>query len=368
MANLIRVFFFLVVPHLAQAWQEPVWITFKKEPISARAATFSLLRVRDERSLKSHLGTILASSKSSLPVHSNEEISNVFTDLLRPDLRPDSSRVPIIIRIKEFVFSEKAKSDVQADGICRLELAFDVLRDGKPIQLTTYTARTIYKRSFGQTDRLEFVGRKALQSAVQYLSDWIKVNRDKSPALVKGIKFLYTDHTIQQASGDTVFYSQLRPLTWDDFQAAPRIGSRNAASIFPTFSYEGHSRWVNGYIQIELTFKTFMVKSMSWVRPGNKDDYGLLHEQKHFDIVKLIVERFKQRIMADPDMDFEDYNSRVQFLYLDAYRDMNRCQEQYDQETQHGLNRAEQARWNQKIADDLKNAEDLTSIMLSTRQ
>ncbi|MFC5409455.1 hypothetical protein ACFPMF_09065 [Larkinella bovis] len=366
--NRLLLFLLLLVPHPMLARQEPVRITIRKEPISVREATFSLLRMRDERTTKAQLGTILAAPKASLPVRSTDEITDVFGDLLRPGFRPDSSRVPVIIRIRELVFSEKAKNDSQADGVCRLELAFDVLRDGKPVQLTTYTARTIYTRSFGETARLELVARKALESAAQYLSNWIKVNRDKSPALVKGLKFVYVDHGIQQAAGDTVFYSPLRPLTWDDFQAVPRIGSRNAASIFPTFSYEGHSRWVNGYIQIELTFKTFMVKSMSWVRPTAKDEYALRHEQKHFDIVKLVVERFKQKIMADDHMDFDDYNSRVQFLYLEAYRDMNRWQEQYDQETQHGLNRAEQERWNRKIAADLKNAEDLTSIMLSTRQ
>ncbi|WP_138989316.1 DUF922 domain-containing protein [Larkinella sp. C7] len=358
----------LSLPHFLMAGQEPVWISFKKEPVFVRNPTFSLLKIRDERSFKAHLGTILSGPKSSIAVRSNDEIASTFDDLLSPGFQPDSTRVPIIIRIQELIFFEKAKKEFQADGTCRLELAFDVMRDGKPVQLTTYTARTIYTRSFGQTDRLELVARKALESAAQYLSNWIKINRDKSPALVKGLKFVYIDHSIQQASGDTVFYHPLRPLSWDDFQAAPRIGSRNAASIFPTFSYEGHSRWVNGFIEVQLTFKTFMVKSMSWVRPGHTDAYGLLHEQKHFDIVKLVVERFKQRIIADPDMDFEEYNSRVQFLYLEAYRDMNRWQEQYDGETQHGINRAEQERWNRKIAQDLKNAEDLTAIMLSNRQ
>ncbi|GAB3340464.1 hypothetical protein GCM10027299_53890 [Larkinella ripae] len=366
--KLIRFILFLAVPHLALAWQDPVWIAFRKEPVSVKATTFSLLRIQDQRSLRSQLGTILSGPKNSQPVRSNEAIAEIFTDLLRPGFGPDSMRVPVIIRVQEFVFSEKIKGESQADGVCRLELAFDVLRDGKPVQLTTYTARTIYTRSFGQTDRLELVGRKALESAVQYLSNWIRINRDKSPALVKGLKFVYIDHTVQQASGDTVFYSQLRPLNWDDFQAEPRGGSRNAAMIFPTFSYEGHSRWVNGYIQMELTFKTFMVKSLSWVRPVSKEPYALLHEQKHFDIVKLIVERFKQRIIADQEMDLDDYNSRIQFLYLEAYRDMNRWQQQYDSETQHGINHAEQERWNRKIAQDLKNAEDLTAIMLSNRQ
>ncbi|RRB01179.1 DUF922 domain-containing protein [Larkinella rosea] len=366
--KLLWLTWFLLVLRPLPVPQEPVWLAFKKEPIVLRSSTFSLLRILDERRGKSQIGAILSAPKTAIPVRIQEELRGVFDDLLSVGFRPDSMRVPVVIRIQELAFTEKPKTDSQVDGTCRLELAFDVMREGKPVQLTTYTARTIYTRSFGQTDRLEFVARKALENAVQYLSNWIKINRDKSPALVKGIKFAFIDHSIQQASGDTVFYHPLRPLTWDDFQAEPRLGSRNAAAIFPTFSYEGHSRWVNGYILVELTFKTFMVKNMSWVRPGHKDDYGLRHEQKHFDIAKLIVERFKQRIAADEHMDLDDYNSRVQFLYLDAYRDMNRWQQQYDDETQHGINQAEQERWNRKIAEDLKNAEDLTAIMISNRQ
>ena len=92
------------------------------------------------------------------------------------------------------------------------------------------------------------------------------------------------------------------------------------------------------------------------------------HEQNHFDITKLVVERFKQQILADNDMDFDDYNSRIQFLYLEAYRDMNRWQTQYDRETGHGINHGEQARWDEKVATDLRRAEELTSIMTSNRQ
>ncbi|WP_128545888.1 DUF922 domain-containing protein [Larkinella soli] len=357
-----------LLPCLTAAGQGVAVLQLKKDPVTIRSATFSLLNVVDERRVGTSIGLILAGPKETIPVRAAGNVGQAFEDLLRAGFRPDSMRVPIIVRITGFAFNEKNKDDQQAEGHCRLELAFDVLRDQKPIQLTTYTARTHYTRSFGQTDRLEFVARKALESAMQYLSDWIRVNRDKSPALVKGIRFVFIDHSIQKPSSDTVFYSPLRPLTWADFQGEPRGGSRNAAAIYPTFSYEGRSRWVNGYLQVELTFRTFMVKSMSWVRPGIQNDYSLRHEQKHFDIVKLIVERFKQRIATDDDMDIDDYNSRIQYLYLDAYRDMNRWQEQYDRETQHGIVQPEQERWNRKVEEELRKAEELTAVVIGNRQ
>lgn len=344
-----------------------ITIALKKEPVAVRSATFSLAHVRDNRPIRSNVGHILSNPKDYLTARLSDDVTDTFTSLLRPVLLPDSARVPVTFVVKNLSFSEKAKSDVQADGTCRLELVFEVIRDNQPIQLTTYTAQTHYTRTFGQTDRLEYVARRALENAAQYLSDWIKVNRDKSPALVKGIRFLFKDHILQQPTSDTVFYHALRQLTWDDFLGTKPPGSQSAASIFSSFSYEGHSHWVNGYIQVELTFRVFMLKSQSWVTLGARDDYSLRHEQNHFDITKMVVERFKQQILADNDMDIDDYNSRIQFLYLEAYRDMNRWQKQYDGETAHGINHTEQQRWDQKVATDLRQAEELTAIMTSNR-
>ncbi|UOQ70045.1 hypothetical protein [Hymenobacter cellulosilyticus] len=52
-------------------------------------------------------------------------------------------------------------------------------------------------------------------------------------------------------------------------------------------------------------------------------------------------------------MTLKDYDSILQYEYLMAFQEMNRIQEQYDGETQHGLNEAEQERWNQRIEAEL---------------
>ena len=105
-------------------------------------------------------------------------------------------------------------------------------------------------------------------------------------------------------------------------------------------------------VHIIITMKVFVVRDASWVKAG-RDDYGLNHEQRHFDIVKLVAERFKQKIKPG-NLTVADYNSIIQNQFLESWREMTRVQEQYDSETGHGLNQLAQADWNQRIDADLE--------------
>ena len=331
--------------------------------------TFSVVRVEDARSGSAGMGVVLTAPEQTVPVRLTASVQRTLGDLLKPNFRAAADRVPVIIKINEFRFVEYLRNDGKVEGRFRTVLNIETTRDGTTLPLTKYTADLRYVRSLSQTKQLSGIVRSALQNATIYISEWISENRDKSPALVKGLKFVFKDHIEQAADSDTVFYSPDRLLTWADFTGKPR-GGRLGAAIYASFAYEGRSRWENGYLVVELTFRTFMLKSMSWVSPtvAVAGDYSLLHEQRHFDVVKLVVERFKQQILIDDDMTIEDYNSRIQYLYLDAYRDMNRRQERYDDDTRHGLVQSEQYRWNQKIIDELRRAEEQTRNLLAGRQ
>ena len=45
----------------------------------------------------------------------------------------------------------------------------------------------------------------------------------------------------------------------------------------------------------------------------------------------------------------DNYEGIINFEYLEFYREMNRLQERYDQETNHGINKAKQDEWNRWI-------------------
>lgn len=153
---------------------------------------------------------------------------------------------------------------------------------------------------------------------------------------------------------DTIFYTPNRKLQWDDFLATPSPFGPSAAVAYTSFAYDGNSNLVNDTLRITLRLQVFFIKSASWVRSDAKTSYALAHEQLHFDITRLVVERFKQKLRQTA-LNRDDYDSIIQYQYLQSFREMNRLQYKFDQETNHGLNPAAQLRWRDKVNVGLRN-------------
>ncbi len=84
-------------------------------------------------------------------------------------------------------------------------------------------------------------------------------------------------------------------------------------------------------------------------------DYALNHEQRHFDIAKIAAEHFKRKL-ASEQLPVDNYDGFINYDYLDAYREMDKLQEQYDKETDHGANHAAQEGWDRKIDEELRRS------------
>ncbi|RFS23376.1 hypothetical protein DVR12_10185 [Chitinophaga silvatica] len=161
------------------------------------------------------------------------------------------------------------------------------------------------------------------------------------------------DKTVpDSASSDTLFY--IRPLKWTDFHGKPPSTKQSAAVSYTSFAYEGNSRIAHDTLLITLNIEVFFVKSASWVMPDYMNSYALAHEQLHFDITKLVAERFKQKLRQTP-LNRDDYDSVIQYQYLESFREMNKLQYRFDEESNHGLNRTEQLRWRERVNIGLRN-------------
>jgi hypothetical protein len=124
--------------------------------------------------------------------------------------------------------------------------------------------------------------------------------------------------------------------------------------VFPSFAYQGRPRVRNGVVELDIVLSIFVVRSSSWVGPGQQTAINLNHEQRHFDIVRIVAERFRRKATSD-SLTVEDYNSILQLQYLKSFTEMNHLQDQYDAETHGGTDLAAQERWNRRIDADLKN-------------
>jgi len=83
------------------------------------------------------------------------------------------------------------------------------------------------------------------------------------------------------------------------------------------------------------------------------DSYSLAHEQLHFDITYLVARRFMNKVRELP-LTKEDFDSMIQYEYLESFREMNRLQEDFDGETRHGTVISAQLEWNKKVARGLE--------------
>ncbi|RPE13612.1 hypothetical protein EGT74_08890 [Chitinophaga lutea] len=166
------------------------------------------------------------------------------------------------------------------------------------------------------------------------------------------IKIIFVeDARPEDENSDTLFYHQ-RPVQARDYRGAPRPGSRNEAVSFTSFAFDGSSRRFRDTLEITLILQVFWVKSASWSRTMPPSQHTLEHEQIHFDITRLVAERFRKKIMRLP-LTMDDHDSRIQFEYLESFREMNRMQEAYDDEVHSGQNAARQLEWRRKIRQEL---------------
>jgi hypothetical protein len=156
-----------------------------------------------------------------------------------------------------------------------------------------------------------------------------------------------------------------RRLTWDDFQGPAPAGRDVAAQTVSGISV----RWVTGTpvnhggtwrVKLEVQCKAVMHQNASGVKPGKKTDALLRHEQHHFDITEYWARAMGQALNAiegtgaTPQKAAQAASARAEAKAAELNRKLERMQDLYDQETDHGRHARRQSKWAAKIAVLLK--------------
>ncbi|GAB4047165.1 hypothetical protein GCM10028810_29010 [Spirosoma litoris] len=332
-------------------------IRLRPEPIPFTPKEFYIAEVTDQRSEKGAIARLaLILNQSIQPVDLEKGVAASFQQFINQGLKQNKKLRPIAMRIRQCRVNESAKGN-RVTGQFTYEVAFDLVgKDDSGTEtstrLTDYRGSANYTRPIDQTGVIEQTIRQALVASLKSLNDYMNRESGRNEKLARSLKINFIDDN-RITDDDTVHYNPARKLTWADFQAAPRKGSHYAAEVFTSFSYEGKSTVKDGIIILNLRAKAYMLKTSSWGRSDARTAYALNHEQRHFDITKIIVERFKRKMNPD-SLTLEDYNSIAQYQFIESYRELNRMQTQYDDETNHSINQVAQERWNQKIDEELR--------------
>ncbi|GAB3944187.1 hypothetical protein GCM10028805_11480 [Spirosoma harenae] len=333
-------------------------IRLRSESIPFTPKEFYVAAIIDQRPERGPIARMaLELNQSPQPVDLDKGISVSFQQFINQGLKQNKALRPVGMQIRQCKVVETASGN-RVSGQFSFDVAFVLLgKDDTGKETTThlmdYKGGTKYVRPLGKTDVIESSIRQTLIGALRHFNDYMNRESNQNEKLAKTLRVNFIDDT-RITNDDTVHYNPARKLTWDDFKGEARKSSHYAAEVFTSFSYEGKSSVKDGVINLNLKVKAYMLKNSSWGRPDAKNAYALNHEQRHFDITKIIVERFKKKLHAD-SLTLEDYNSIAQYQFIETFRELNRMQTQYDDETNHSLNQAAQERWNQKIDAELRS-------------
>lgn len=151
------------------------------------------------------------------------------------------------------------------------------------------------------------------------------------------------DMSAQANDEELLTWSAARKLTWKDYKASPDTQSDAAASTTTYLSIE-YKISANSF---GYKIKSWFSKTKSWGR--HKDDYILSHEQGHFDIAEIFARKLHKK-MSEYRFDRKTYQQELKKIYQDVMDEKEKMQDEYDEETNHSINKERQAEWLKKIA------------------
>lgn len=328
-------------------------ITLQDEPMGFKPAGYYIANIIDERGNKNEVaqlinmlpGNSLSTGTQQLDLQGGAAVA--VKKFIDRNLANNKSLKAVNITIKEFRVTETLISNTRVDGQLKLRFVFGLEKDYGTQPLVEYKGGLHYVRSVNSVVAVEPYLRSSLKSSLQFFNNWMQTNHTENAKLAQNVKIIFSDYT-EKTEGDTIYYAANRPLTWTDFQGKIQYNTPYAAGVMPSIGYSQHAKVINGTIFVYIDMKTSLPKSTCWARSFAKDDYNLNHEQRHFDVARIIAGQFKQKILSQ-QLTPDNYEAIINMQYLDSYRDLYEMQKAYDKETGHGTRQQMQQQWNEKI-------------------
>ncbi|WP_194974825.1 hypothetical protein [Aquiflexum lacus] len=324
---------------------------------------FDLVEVLDVQNNSTSIGSIYSVNNQIYNVKIKNSISQGIKNFYTKSLQQTETERAIQIRVVDFKISEKQQSSKVAAGELKIKFSYYLKGSFEPVHLVDYEAGITYQRSIHRTDLVNQILNKGVSNSLIFFNDWIKDHATYNRKLAKSVKLQIFEKS-RKSDQDTVFYDFNRPLNWNDFLERPSRTNRNNAMIFTSLAMEGNPFMEDGELLLPLEIKVYMLPGSSWVRADGRNDYSLNHEQRHFDVSRIVGNRLINKLKT-LDLNPENYEAEVNDAFFDSFREMNKLQEIYDARTRHGLDRNAQYRWDNILDQALKgNMEEIEKELI----
>lgn len=142
-------------------------------------------------------------------------------------------------------------------------------------------------------------------------------------------------------------------LTFGNFSGSIDSSSEHAANSQAGIRLDVEAS--NDLKAVHIAVAAIFYPDSSWLKVHNED--LLTHEQGHFDLCEVYARKIRRQISTINSRDYATVSQTVVEIYT-SFRDQEtNAHQKYDVETAHGINRAEQQRWDKRIAAQLRENE-----------
>ncbi len=322
-------------------------------PSTASIKNFYVLDVTDGRKDTLNNGMISLNNKKTAAEFKYGAASQM--EVFASSLLKNEEKIPIVLQINKLLLSDRTSGSTR---IYKVDLSLEFMRSDKGvntklIELSTWMEQGAGKNAKGIHEKVlsEILKKMFLQF------DELIIKQQNDPLFCKEIIFrVLSKHSANTGEeSDTIYWSSDRKLTWDDFKGEPN------SSYFAALSNCAFAQAIEpvvenktGYINIYI--RSALLKKGSWVRKSQSDDDVLNHEQLHFDIAEWQVRSLRKSI-SEADLNLEMYEVTINKLTDVAWKQYNKIQADYDEETAHGTIVEKQQSWNKLVAEKLAELE-----------
>ncbi len=301
---------------------------------------------------KNTIGSVFVAGKAvKIPLKLPNGELNYLKKKLDTKLAANAVAYKINLALTNLFFTEKPKNDFTAIGSLNFEGSFYTLSSSDSTVVFPFKYTVSYIRKIEDEAPLYNLLDSKLTDLQKQLETYFEKNFAKNYKLARHVTVKTSDYLPSVPDNDTLYFLQRR-VNFNDFSSKPNNKSKYAAAIFTSMGYMANSKMSNDTVIINLTAKVYQIKGMSWAIAQADNVNSLNHEQTHFNITQLIAEKFKERLREE-SLPPQDFDSRIQYLYIEYFRKINKLQDQYDLETEHGLNREKQIYWENYIKTEL---------------
>ena len=313
------------------------------------ASKYFIKEVRDNRVDKNN-GKVLMDGKLVNALFKESLQLDIF-NLINQSINFDTSGIPIILFIDKFKLNETGTIS-KHKATLNFTVHFSTEIDNEEYKLFNLSGvpEIMVKGSVAEVHEKNIYS--SFKQAFENFNKWIHANLNIAP-FARRVEIVFIKDTLNDlVIGDTIQWSKNYQLKWDDFQGKVPASDFSAQSNC-SFMLRIEKVVDDRTLKLQIKFFAAFIKPTSWVKPDLKRDTLLIHEQYHFNICEMYARQFKKKLL---DFDFHTMKTdqQIKVIFDEVWAEYKQAQEDYDNETEHGMIIDQQLKWISKVDESLR--------------